>query len=321
MIYYDPIGGYFEFELNLKKEYHQKALKLNTGRNALEYILIAKDYKKIHLPFYSCDALLEPIKKHGLEVSYYHINSDFEPIIQNIELSNNEAFVYINYFGICDNIVKKLAKKINNLIIDNSQAFYSKALPKIDTFYSPRKFFGVPDGAYLYVSSLIDKKLEYDISYNRCLHLLGRIDKSPEEFYESFKCTEDLLKNQHIKQMSKLTRRILKSIDYSNVRKIRRNNFNYIHKHLKNFNKIKIKLNNYSVPMIYPFLFDKGKLLKENLIKNKIYCATYWPNVKDMINKNTWEYFLYENLVAIPIDQRYGTKEMKKILSIIWKYI
>jgi hypothetical protein len=32
-----PIGGYFELELRKGKEYHTDAIRLNTGRNALEY--------------------------------------------------------------------------------------------------------------------------------------------------------------------------------------------------------------------------------------------------------------------------------------------
>ena len=59
----NEIGGYFQLELNKDREYHDKAIALNTGRNALEYILRAKIFKKIYLPFYTCDVLLEPLKK------------------------------------------------------------------------------------------------------------------------------------------------------------------------------------------------------------------------------------------------------------------
>lgn len=40
------IGGYFELELKKGTDYHSKALKLNTGRNAFEYILKVKGYKR-----------------------------------------------------------------------------------------------------------------------------------------------------------------------------------------------------------------------------------------------------------------------------------
>lgn len=38
------IGGYFELELPYSEEYHKNALRLNTGRNAFEYILRSKKY-------------------------------------------------------------------------------------------------------------------------------------------------------------------------------------------------------------------------------------------------------------------------------------
>ena len=45
----NSIGGYFELELQRGKEYHEHAVKLNTGRNALKYILKVKEYEKIYL--------------------------------------------------------------------------------------------------------------------------------------------------------------------------------------------------------------------------------------------------------------------------------
>ena len=38
------IGGYLELELKKNEEYHKEALRLNSGRNALEYILKSNTY-------------------------------------------------------------------------------------------------------------------------------------------------------------------------------------------------------------------------------------------------------------------------------------
>ena len=53
------IGGYFELELNKNREYHKNALKLNSGRNALIFILMNLKPRKIYLPYYICDSVLE----------------------------------------------------------------------------------------------------------------------------------------------------------------------------------------------------------------------------------------------------------------------
>ena len=61
------IGVFFELELPQKEEYHSKAIRLNTGRNCLEYILKNNGYKKIYIPFYICNSILEPIRKLNIE--------------------------------------------------------------------------------------------------------------------------------------------------------------------------------------------------------------------------------------------------------------
>ena len=76
------IGGYFELELPQGTEYHSQAIALNTGRNALEYILRARGYKRVYLPYYSCEVLLEPFKKLGVDYTFYHINANLETDLQ-----------------------------------------------------------------------------------------------------------------------------------------------------------------------------------------------------------------------------------------------
>ena len=45
------IGGYFELELRSGERYHKDALCLNTARNCFEYILLARKYKKVYIPY------------------------------------------------------------------------------------------------------------------------------------------------------------------------------------------------------------------------------------------------------------------------------
>ena len=61
-----PIGGYFSLELPYGEEYHKNAIRLNTGRNCLEYILKTRGYRKVYIPYYICEVVLEPFKKLGV---------------------------------------------------------------------------------------------------------------------------------------------------------------------------------------------------------------------------------------------------------------
>ena len=68
--------------------------------------------------------------------------------------------------------------------------------------------------------------------------------------------------------------------------------------------------------MVYPYMIS-AQNLREQLIANKIFIAHYWPNVLEWCGKSDWEYGLAENLVCLPIDQRYGDKEMNRIIEIL----
>jgi hypothetical protein len=311
------IGGYFELELPVTEEFHRNAIRLNTGRNAFEYILRAKNYKMVYLPFYTCDVMLEPITKLNLKYKFYNIDSNFMPIFNFKSIGENDVFVYNNYFGLCDKQTKEIASLCVNLIIDNSQAFYSKPIQGVDTFYSPRKFFGLPDGAYLYTDKLLDYNFEKDISYERCEHLLGRIDTTAEQHFQIYKENSKTLCNQPIKEMSNLTQRLLSSIDYKTISDKRRKNFNIIHNELGKRNKLEFNISSKEVPMIYPFLVLNGSKLKRELIANKIYVATYWPNVLSWVQSDNYEFNLAENLIALPIDQRYTNNDLEFLLKII----
>jgi len=309
------IGGYFELELANKKHYYPKMLNLNTGRNAFEYILESYNIQNIYMPYFLCDVLLEPLKKRSVKITYYKINDKFEPILNFSELKSNEFLFYINFFGLKDKFINSIPNS-TNLIIDNSQAFYSQAIKDIPTFYSVRKFFGVPDGAYLAIKKKLNRELPIDNSKDRVSHLLKRIDVSAEEGYIDFKINEVKLNMNPIKQMSPLTARLLSSINYDSIRKIRIRNFKYLHKHLGKINKIKFDLGIDNVPMVYPFLSDDTNL-KLKLISNKVFVATYWPNVIDNMPEDSLEYKFAKQLLPLPIDQRYSKKDLKKIITLI----
>lgn len=312
----EPIGGYFSLELPKHEEYHKDAIRLNTGRNCLEYILRCRKYNKVYIPYYTCDVVLEPFQKLGITYEFYHINIHLE-INQDIRLNKGEALLYTNYYGLKQRYVEHLAEQYGQqLIVDNTQAFYDKPVNGIDTFYTCRKFFGVPDGAYLYTDQLLDDEFEQDESYERMSFLLKRIDLGAEAGYADFREQSHLLVGQSIKRMSKLTERLMQSIDYQWVAKRRRENFELLHQSLEGSNKYHVHLPSEAVPMIYPYLTER-KNLREYLIKNRIYVARYWPNVLEWTTKDDIEYMLALHTQYLPIDQRYAAEDMKRIIDII----
>ncbi len=309
------IGGYLELQLSGGEEFYSSLIKLNTARNAFEYILKVKRYKLVHMPYYTCNVMLEPLKKLGIQFQYYTIDEHMDPVL-DFEVGSEECLLYTNYFGLKQDTVIRLSKQFENLIIDNSQAFFSEPLEGVDTIYSCRKFFGVSDGAYLQSTSDVRLKLERDVSVERFSHLIKSIDLGIENGYEDFVVNDSFLSNNPIRKMSLLTQRILSGIDYKACRYRRNSNFMYLHDYLESYNDYSFDASSVNGPMVYPLLTSSTEI-RNKLIEKRIYIPTYWPNVLEWTTKRMYEHYLTTHLIAIPIDHRYTHSEMKRILNVL----
>jgi hypothetical protein len=258
---------------------------------------------------------MEPIKKLGLKYHFYTIDKQLNPVV-DYRPAQHTCLLYTNYFGIKTDTVLALSKSIENLIVDNAQAFYAAPLPGIDTFYSCRKFFGVSDGAYLSIST--DERLELatDSSWERFSHLTKSLDQGIEAAYPDFISNDDALINNDIRLMSPLTEKILSGIDYRRCAAIRRENFAFLHAQLSGKNELKLECAPDDVPMVYPLLINRPEL-KQKLIAQKIFVATYWPNVYDWTQPDSMECYLTRNIVPLPVDHRYNLDDMQYVLNIL----
>jgi len=283
----------------------------------LEYILRATKPERVYLAKFTCDAVIEPLIRLEIPYVFYTIDEKFE-LAEKIELREGELIMYNNYFGLKDGYCDYLSNHYaDQLIIDCSQAYYFKPPNKGFTFFSCRKFFGVADGGCLYSPVKLDESLSVDTSYQKMQHLLKRIDIGAVEAYKDFVQNENKFSDDSIKQMSKLTQRILCNIDFDNVRLARNKNFSFLHQHLKSKNKLSLDNAELNGPLCYPFLTD-DKILRQKLIDNKVFVPTYWPNVLDWADASELEYRLAENIIHLPIDQRYDQNDMERVLKVIY---
>lgn len=181
------IGGYIELDTYTGSMMYEDGIKLNCGRNALAYIIKAKNIHKIMMPKFMCDSCNKILNDYNVQVRYYSIGLDFKPV--NIERKSEEWLYIVNFYGqLTNEYLSSLG--LEKTIIDNAQAYYQKPLEGVDTLYTCRKFFGVTDGAILYT----DRKTtieEQDESYKRMNFLLGRYERTASEFYSEY------VKNNH----------------------------------------------------------------------------------------------------------------------------
>jgi len=315
------IGGYFGLELgSVNPDYRFfHTPSLNSSRHALEYILrqIEPAPRFVYLPYYTCEVVLEPLRRLNIGSQFYHINEKLE-ITELPKLNEDEYIIVNNYFGIKDGYIDRLFLHYKgNMIVDNAQAFYHMHHLGMKAIYSPRKYFGVPDGGIAWSPETKDIRLTKDYSTNRSVHLLRRIDAGAEAGYREFKEDDASLSDEPMKAMSDLTRFILERINYDEVKHRRRSNFEILHTALASTNKLDIPdWNTFACPMVYPYLSEDASLRKR-LIENKIFVATYWPNVLEWCSEDTTEFKLAKCLLPLPIDQRYGEKDMNRIVNVI----
>lgn len=313
------IGGYFELQLRKGEHYHKGAVELNTARNCFEYILRAKKYKKVYIPYLNSEVIWEPLKKLGVDYEFYSVDFKIDPLFEK-SLKEDEVFFYSDIYGIkrctVDRLVKRFGKQ---LIVDNTHAFFSNPHEGIDTIYSPRKFFGLPDGAYLYTDTLLNEQLEQDNAMNHMTHLLKRIEYgSASAGYQDYLDYCASLVNQPIKRMSNLGSALLASIDYEDLKAKQIKNFQLLHTLLGKDNQyIFDDFPADTCPLSYMF-YSEDPNLRKKLIDNKIYVSTYWKETLNLVEKDSAEYKIVNYLLPLPCDHRYNEEDMLRIRDVIY---
>ena len=251
------------------------------------------------------------------EVAIQH--HKYNKVAKDFVLEDGEFLIYTNYFGLMDEYCKELSSCYKSqLILDYAQAFFAPHLEGINTFYSPRKFVGIPDGGVAYANKSLSIELEQDHSHARCAHLLKRHELLPMEGYNDFKESSHQISSSCLSKMSNLTQKMLSSLNYAGIMERRITNFTFLHAHLSDSNLLRIPyMETLACPMVYPY-YTKDSGLRKRLIDNQVFVATYWPNVLEWCKEGDLEYELCKNIIPIPIDQRYGEEDMKRIIGIIY---
>lgn len=305
------IGGYIELDTYHLPMLHDDAIALNCGRNCLAYLFKSRGIKKLKVPYFICNSIFNVCDREGVEKRYYHIGMDFKPIA-GLTLEDDEWLYLVNFYGqISNDEIKGYVEKYERVIIDQANDYFAAPLLGVDSFYTCRKWFGVADGAFLYTDKELNEDFPVDESYDRMRFLLGRYERGANEFYSEYNSNNKYFIDQPIKLMSKLTRNLLHGIDYSEQEKRRRENFGYLHERLEGRNQLKLK----PATFMYPLMIDNGAVVRKKLQEQKIYIPTLWPTVFEVTDDKDLEYQMAENILPLPIDQRYGTEDMKYMLK------
>lgn len=317
------IGSFIELQFPKGREYFkgdQDIARLNSGRAAICHAARVLGCATVWLPYYQCDTVRDFLKRKGIAVKYYHMDARLNP--KDIEQREREAVVFVNYYGVMSQErMASLAKGYDNVIIDNSQAFFCKPVEGCMSVYSARKFVGVPDGAYV-IGKGAEKGAD---AYEQChssdtaVFLLQRHEYGCEgKTYESRMINEHRIDAEDVMRMSDLTRAILDGTDYEEIVEKRKRNFDYACKLFDAINCIDAKRygDEDTVPMVYPLVVEDDGLL-DRLLQHKHFQGHWWSYLLDEVEKDSFEYWLSRYMIPITIDQRYGEEEIDYIRGLV----
>lgn len=313
---FEEYGGYIEFERFYGVEYHREAYRFNTARHALRYVLSKRKIKEIYLPQYLCPVIITACILEDVIVHFYNVREDLHP--DDTDIPQNAWFYFINYYGQFDNgKIEEILQRHPNMIVDNVQAFFQKNIPGVDTIYTCRKFFGVPDGAYLYtnLNDISYHSLPQDESRTRVEYLIGRLEQNASAFYKNYCIIQDTYDQLPIMKMSKFTHNVMCGINYDMVKQRRTRNFNVLHEKLEDVNLMRVH------PVVggymYPLMLENAIEIRKKLIEQKIFIPVLWEPFQSYNLFDSVTYKLINWILPCPIDQRYTSSDMKYIANII----
>lgn len=311
------IGGYFGLEQFAGREYHEGLIAVNSARNALAYLLRVRNIQKLCIPYFLCDSVSAVCAREGCPVEFYSIGDDFLPLFDR-QLDEGEWLYIVNFYGqISNSAIQQMSQRWKNVIVDNVQAFFQLPVGGVDTVYSCRKFFGVPDGGYVATDAKSQISLDMDVSKDRMKHILGRFEGLASDYHRDFKENDHGFVELPVRAMSKLTHNLLRGVDYEAARQKRNRNYEILDHALGGRNKL--VLTTPDGPYCYPLYCENGMEVKKKLAAQKIYVATLWPNVLTM--DGTLEKDYAENILPIPCDHRYDAEDMMRIVMEVNKCI
>jgi len=323
---------------------------LSSGRSAIKYVLqtIEKRHPNIKktavLPSFTCQTVIRPFLELDYEVDYYSVDKNLrvssDAILRKVAEDDASIVLFHRYYGFdtldsqVDGLCDRLRKIGKYSIEDCTQCLYSDiSRADVDFFVgSLRKWMGMPDGGFTVCRNgsfedkphIIDELLEkskLEAFYAKYQYLYENIGNK-DEMLSLYRKAESIFDNQNkIFAISPISSMIQANINKPYMIKKRIENYNILRKNLKDpihllFSSIPTR----EVPLYFPIFVENRSQLQKFLIENAIYAPVVWPKsgLQSVLCDGAEN--AYNHLLCIPIDQRYDTDDMYRIVEVINKF-
>lgn len=138
-----------------------------------------------------------------------------------------------------------------------------------------------------------------------------------------------------VSAMSEVSKAILENMEEAEYRQQRNENYAYLYERLNplsnqrplqagrsTFSPVFSMDETVEAPLYFPVYAQNRDDLQEYLKKHHIYAPVLWPigeENADILTEN--ETYIYEHILALPMDQRYGLAEMKRMADVMEAYV
>ncbi|WP_368652900.1 hypothetical protein AB4Y30_14340 [Ornithinibacillus sp. 4-3] len=347
------IGSHFEHDDTVIKESSNECISIGyeqyaytfSGRSAIEVaikdILINRRIKKVYMPNYCCQSMIDPFISNSIDVEFYSVSLDSRNGIKyNIDYNKDcDVFFAISYFGLeqydQENIIRSFQDKNIIVIEDVTHSLYSTNSNLNVADYcvaSLRKWLPIASGGMVYkrIGKLLVKpvlgsnkyvSLKIEAMKDKLRYINGeKINK--ESFLKKFIESDKQLEfRDYLYKIDNYSFNYLNNVNLEEVRGIRRRNAKHLFYGINELKNIKSMFPNpdldKQVPLFFPILVKNGKRdeLRTFLIENNVYCPVHWPKPKNIPNS-----CIVDIELSLICDQRYSINEMEYIISLLKKW-
>lgn len=345
-----PLGCLIKKPTNEAKKYipRRGSIFLTAGRNSIAAIvdkLKIKSGEKVIIPGYVCKEIVQTLVEKGLQVDFCRVEKGLKLNTKEIKKKidkKTRAVLIVHYFGFPQEKIeeiKDICKTKGVVLIEDCvqspfSTYKGKPLGSFSkwSLNSYRKYMPVPDGAILSYENM-PEKIRTKKSIYHFLYVYGRffmmvikaiqmyLPIPNKMFYKPMRLIDRLCLERMKNAMkgSRLSMYIIKRTDIKRMIIRRRKNFLYLLKNMPaDITPIYNSLTKGVCPLGFPITTKKREEIKKRLIENNIYPAIHWTipdGLKGRENK-LWR-TMSEEMLTLPIDQRYGKEEMQKIIDVI----
>lgn len=309
-------------------------------------LMVARHYgyvqKRILLPAYTCQTVIDPFLQLGWDVCYYHITRqlriDTESLLSEYDRFSPALCVAHPYYGADLNekelqALSVIKEKGCVLIEDLTQCVFSTQRNPVFDFFigSYRKWFPIPDGAFLVGQNVMTDEMpengKFVQAMSDAMYLRGTFHQTGDENIKEISRRVGNVAIGHISgsiephRMSDFSIGLLSLIDIDETKRKRLENYQYLYEHLHGCDDCEPVGRDIEevtcAPLFFPIYVKDRAAFQKKLAQQEIYAPVLWPVHTPAVMINDSIKRIYDEILMLPIDQRYGVNDMQRMVDVI----